>query len=32
MRNLDATGTFTNWVAKLEEFELDFLTRHAVKS
>jgi hypothetical protein len=32
LRNANATGTFAKWAVELEEFELDFLPHHAVKS
>jgi hypothetical protein len=32
LHNPNAIGNIAKWVAKLAEFELDFLSRHAVKS
>jgi hypothetical protein len=32
LHNPNAIGNITKWVAELAEFELDFITRHAIKS
>jgi hypothetical protein len=32
LHNPNATGNIAKWVAKLVEFELDYVARHAVKS
>jgi hypothetical protein len=31
LHNPNATGNIAKWAAELAEFELDFLSRHAVK-
>jgi hypothetical protein len=32
LHNPNASGNIAKWVVELAEFELDFITRHAVKS
>jgi hypothetical protein len=30
--NTEVTGTFARWAAKLDEFDVDFVLHHAMKS